>query len=473
MKMKKIMCIILALAIAISLMTSAMVTVSADVDKTPLTFTGTENFIINLTKYGSASLSVPTLEYSFDNNSWNTYTPENQIEVNNASKTVYFRGSDNNAFSDGGSSYQWKITNAEGNEVTTGIVEASGNINTLLDYNNPPTEFTSNNNYCFYNMFGGCKALKKAPELPATKLADYCYDQMFRYCTSLTATPNLPATTLAKYCYTAMFGGCTAIKTAPELKATTLAEYCYNSMFSDCTSLKKAMAELPASTLEISCYNGMFSGCTALKTAPKLKATTLANTCYYNMFSMCSNIKISEVNSAELADWIMPSSTSAQNWSYRMLATGRFNNGTSIELGKMYRYERPTVPELSNSYDSGYYANTNNAQEKEGIIAFTSLFANISTFAFGTEDKFGMYIYKSGNEANKVELNATDFAELKDEDGYLYSFVTNISSDDFGKTVIAKPFVVIDDEVYYGDEIEATVNSNKWLGNVSNKPVQD
>ncbi len=138
-------------------------------------------------------------------------------------------------------------------------------------------------------------------------------------------------------------------------------------------------------------------------------------------------------------------------------------------LNKQYVYITPTIPVLSNSYDSGYYAIEKDALEKEGIIAFTSLFSNIDKFIFGTEDKFGMYIYKSGNEANKVELNATDFAELKDEDGYLYSFVTNISSEDFGKTVIAKPFVVINSNVYYGSEIEATVNSNKWLGNVSNK----
>jgi hypothetical protein len=34
-------------------------------------------------------------------------------------------------------------------------------------------------------MFGGCKSLTKAPELPATTLAYDCYTKMFSGCTNL------------------------------------------------------------------------------------------------------------------------------------------------------------------------------------------------------------------------------------------------------------------------------------------------
>ena len=57
-------------------------------------------------------------------------------------------------------------------------------------------------------MFQTCSSLQKAPELPATKLAEYCYDSMFKGCTSLTEAPYLPATSVVDYCYENMFTNC-------------------------------------------------------------------------------------------------------------------------------------------------------------------------------------------------------------------------------------------------------------------------
>ena len=54
--------------------------------------------------------------------------------------------------------------------------------------------------------------MTKAPELPATTLADYCYQNMFAGSTSLTTVPELPATVLANSCYRDMFYGCKALK---------------------------------------------------------------------------------------------------------------------------------------------------------------------------------------------------------------------------------------------------------------------
>ena len=70
-------------------------------------------------------------------------------------------------------------------------------------------------------MFNGCKSLTRAPELPATKLAERCYDAMFEDCTSLTQAPELPATQFAEDCYNRMFKGCTSLTRVPELPETS------------------------------------------------------------------------------------------------------------------------------------------------------------------------------------------------------------------------------------------------------------
>ena len=143
--------------------------------------------------------------------------------------------------------------------------------------------------HCYNNMFDGCKSLTTAPELPATTLAEGCYNRMFSNCTSLTTAPELPAKTLAEACYENMFWYCTRLTTAPELPAKTLKKGCYNYMFSNCTSLTTA-PELPAKTLAEGCYHGMFWNCTRLTTAPELPATTLAEGCYHGMFAYCESL---------------------------------------------------------------------------------------------------------------------------------------------------------------------------------------
>ena len=72
-------------------------------------------------------------------------------------------------------------------------------------------------------MFFNCQSLTKAPELPATTLADGCYQYMFKACQSLTKAPELPATTLADGCYLCMFDGCQSLKEV-RVSATTTAE---------------------------------------------------------------------------------------------------------------------------------------------------------------------------------------------------------------------------------------------------------
>ena len=163
-----------------------------------------------------------TVEYSTDHNTWTVWNGEKIVSV---SGKLYLRGSGNTTFSTGNGA-QLRLS---------ARAACSGNIQTLLEYSNPPAAVA---NFCYAVMFYGCTNLITAPELPATTLAKYCYQGMFNDCTSLTAAPELPATTLAEACYANMFSRCTSLVQAPELPATTLEKYCYQGMFNGCTSLK-------------------------------------------------------------------------------------------------------------------------------------------------------------------------------------------------------------------------------------------
>ena len=164
-----------------------------------------------------------TVEYSTDHNTWTVW---NGSEISSSGKKLYLRGSGNTTF-DTGNGARFVLSARAG---------CSGNLNTLLEYSNPPTTLSAD--YCYNNMFLGCTNLTTAPELPATTLGWSCYSNMFMRCTNLTTAPALPATTLTSSCYSSMFSGCTSLTTAPELPATTLKSSCYSSMFSGCTAFK-------------------------------------------------------------------------------------------------------------------------------------------------------------------------------------------------------------------------------------------
>ena len=248
-----------------------------------------------------------TIQYSTDGSTWKTYTDET-IKLTKG-QYVQFKGvitqyAQSNHFStfilknglfnlygnltsldnyistfDGGYKYNHMFENTnvyDCSKLNTGIKSQTGS--KVFEY-----------------MFSNCFNLIKAPQLPATTLADYCYNQMFYGCTSLTTIPSnlLPATTLADHCYSQMFYGCTSLTTIPSdlLPATTLANGCYSNMFNGCTSLTTIPSDLlPATTLAKACYNHMFYGCKGLTTVPNLPATTLTDYCYNSMFWGCSSL---------------------------------------------------------------------------------------------------------------------------------------------------------------------------------------
>lgn len=195
-------------------------------------------------------------------------------------------------------------------------VACTGDIRTLVDWENYSSANTSNAKFCY--LFSGCTQLISAPALPATILAESCYYMMFKDCTQLATAPELPATALAQNCYAMMFRGCTSLTSAPALPATALTPSCYNMMFRGCTQLTSA-PELPATSLAYNCYDMMFLGCTSLTTAPVLPATTLAESCYLNMFNGCTNL-----NNITMLATDITASNCLTNWVNGVAATGTF-----------------------------------------------------------------------------------------------------------------------------------------------------
>ena len=277
------------------------------------------------------SRSVSTMEYSVNNGEWATL----------GTNTVHFGGELGalrlRAKSLQGTYYSYSATTVKfGNSAP---VACSGDIRTLIDYENYNTVNTSKAS--FEMLFKNCTSLTSAPELPATTLTSGCYSSMFEGCTSLVNAPKLPATTLVGSCYNYMFNSCKSLVNAPELPATKLAYGCYYGMFSGCTSLVNA-PELPATTLAESCYVSMFEGCTSLVDAPALPATTLAKECYRKMFKGCANlVNAPELPATTLTDWCYYSmfygctslvdapelpATTLTDWCYREM----FYNCTSL-----------------------------------------------------------------------------------------------------------------------------------------------
>lgn len=231
-------------------------------DNTPyVTFSAESEQVFSIDE--SSPLQQETFEYSVGGGAWTAVVCDTEIAFGGSYGDLRLRGKSSRGTAVSDTDYS-TITFSE----DTVPVAASGDIRTLVDWENYSTVDTGNAR--FRGLFSGNSMLTSAPELPATKLADCCYLDMFRNCSGLTAAPKLPATVLSDYCYQGMFENCESLGTAPALPATSLKKGCYSSMFRGCNSLEKA-PELPAETLVDDCYSYMFTDCIYLDEIP-LKA---------------------------------------------------------------------------------------------------------------------------------------------------------------------------------------------------------
>ena len=322
--------------------------------QTPLyiqnTYNGSNTVTVQQTLSGSPDSSTYAKHLQFSKNglNWTTITLSSTaytITLNKGEK-VYFRGNEGvfNYWYSGGK--KKAITTISANQTHT----VGGNINTLLDYQDPygltlpqgafnsifenntkltsasditftPSVDGSLSTYCYLYLFKNCTnlttvpksipakkqgqdacngmfaytAITTAPALPATTLSNGCYYSLFEGCSKLVNAPQLPATEMKPNCYRSLFYGCTSLVNVPKLPATTMATGCYQQLFRNCSKLVNAPA-LPATVLAQNCYQGIFHDCTSLVNAPKLPATTLAINCYQNAFLDCINL----VNPPEL-----------------------------------------------------------------------------------------------------------------------------------------------------------------------------
>lgn len=187
---------------------------------TPLTFTAQQaNSTMSLNRVGSSSsLANAVVQYSTDNGStWNNYTLGTTLTMSNVGDTIMWKG--NNS----GLGYDWDTNYHK--FIMSGSIEASGDITSL--FNETGGDYALPRLACL-QLFTGCSALTKAPNLPSTTLNYGCYWDMFYNCSSITVAPTLPATTLAERCYWAMLER-TSI-TSIELIAPTMVAGCYNYM---------------------------------------------------------------------------------------------------------------------------------------------------------------------------------------------------------------------------------------------------
>lgn len=260
-----------------------------------------------------------TLEWSTDHNTWTTLAGTEAMQ--SVGRVLYLRGKGNTKFSDP-NNIKWQLSEK---------ADCIGNIQTLMDWENPPTSISTR--LCYKGMFEDCTNLTSAPDLPATTLEHSCYKSMFMGCTSLTSAPELPATKLTGWCYENMFRRCTSLETAPALPANTLAEGCYHNMFMSCTSLTTAPA-LPVTTLADYCYDSMFESCTSLTTAPKLPATTLRTGCYATMFYGCSKLKVNTSSGTKI--FTCPSSIPSRAVDKMFYNTGGSFTGTPTSRTTYY-----------------------------------------------------------------------------------------------------------------------------------------
>lgn len=222
----------------------------------------------NTVQFTTTSFGTPqsgtyttTVEYSKNGISWTNISITDPITLEQGEKVYYRNDNGKWSYNDQYSYYTIKMT-------TTQNCSIGGNMNTLLDYENPDTVQLPLG--CFENFFSNNSNIQSSSiTLPSTTLSDRCYSGLFFGTTNLTTAPTLPATSLAKYCYSSMFSN-TSITTAPSLPATTLAEGCYHLMFA-VTEITTAPT-LPATTLVEQCYKDMFANCYFLNSV-----TTYAN----------------------------------------------------------------------------------------------------------------------------------------------------------------------------------------------------
>lgn len=203
----------------------------------------------------TVSFSTNDIEYSLDNETWQTLSAGTNTPTIQAGERVYFAASNLTVSSSVGI----------GSFSMTGKCNIGGDISSMINGKDARNTTTVPSSY-FRNLFYPCANIIDATSLllPATSLGENCYRSMFNSCTGLISAPKvLPAESMSYACYNFMFKGCSSLKNAPQILATSVAESCFSGMFQDCVILSTAPDLLPTS-ISSRCYENMFNGCSSL-----------------------------------------------------------------------------------------------------------------------------------------------------------------------------------------------------------------
>ena len=164
-----------------------------------LTFTASAEQTMTINTYSSYVLDE-SMQYSVNGGEWVQLTAETAITFGGDNGTLRLRGKSANGTATSSSS-RAQISFGDDNVQ----VACSGDIRTLVDYENHATVSTANARFC--KLFLSCKSLTSAPELPATTLVNYCYQEMFYGCTNLSSITMLATNILASGCLTDWVSG--------------------------------------------------------------------------------------------------------------------------------------------------------------------------------------------------------------------------------------------------------------------------
>ena len=138
----------------------------------------------------------------------------------------------------------------------------------------------------------------------------------------------------------------------------------------------------------------------------------------------------------------------------------------NVGSGTLVVQQRNFETDFTTFADAGYYSDEYNGADKSGAIAFNSFFKEYAGYPEVVE-YYGLYVYQTGHEADKVTAQSADKTVLAENLGKFHVLIENIAEENFGKTVVAVPFIIINSEVKMGTACTYSVNQGgKWLGPV-------
>ena len=308
------------------------------IDTTPLTLTALEaGSTVKLTnpqgqvnRYGPADF--PNLKYRVYDSStdtWSNWTRlflDNTITLQNVNDAIQlwnqstrFNQCFPNRDYDG---YLMRI----GRIGTTGKINLSGNVQSLLDFSRDCTEIGN-----FAELFYGSSGLYDASNLllGAHYLTQGCYSEMFSS-SGLQYPPTMFSTHLVNACFGGMFSYCKKLLVCPPLPAVYLPINCYGSMFKYCESLTTTAVFPKKLIVSQTCMSGMYSYCKNLTSAnlPYMESEKVSNWVCYQMFQGCVNLNNISVNFTNWGnntrfDWFT-------YWVNSISSTGTFTKPTEL-----------------------------------------------------------------------------------------------------------------------------------------------